>query len=317
MKCSPVLQRRPGFSLADLLLSILIVVIALGLLLPAAQRVNYGGWARVRSQNNLKQIGLAIHEWAATNNGRFWVGNGLRNAVPMPPDIPKPGKGGFWVEILPFMEGNSVYDNIGTEGFNYPPFKAYVAPLDPTNDYSAPMLSYGLNGYLANLGTDNAGNRGAACTGPMGTGPATPPPYQGGVKVPGRWWVVIPNAFGLRGTSNVVGTAERLAQASLVNPADRRTFYSVPPCPANVAGYNLVTDPYFYPPHISAIPVTSAGFDPGDATAFLFRAGVDVQMMDASVRLVALSNGGRWTGDNSAFDIACSLSNPTQLPSSW
>src|SRR5205807_2060838 len=111
------------------------------------------------------------------------------------------------------------------------------------------------------------------------TGPATPPPSQGGVQYPGTWWAHLPDTFKTRGTSNVVGTAQRLAQASLSNPAQRRTFYSVPPGPANDAGYNLVTDTYFYPPHISTLPVTSAGFNPGDATAFSTR-GVKVQMMD-------------------------------------
>jgi len=66
----------------------------------------------------------------------------------------------------------------------------------------------------------------------------------------------------------------------------------------------------------STLPVTSAGFNPGDATAFT-SLGVKVQMMDGSVRRVAPATGGHQTGDDSPLDIACSLNNVNELPEGW
>src|SRR5262245_51510144 len=101
-------ERRSGFTLIELLVVVAIIAIIMGLLLPAVQKVREAG-ARTTSANNLKQIGIALHNF-----------NGDKGQLPpMCGWVPKLSAGDRWAaggafgtaffHLLPYMEQNTLY----------------------------------------------------------------------------------------------------------------------------------------------------------------------------------------------------------------
>lgn len=90
---------RKGFTLVELLVVIAIIGMLIALLLPAVQSARESA-RRTTCTNNLKQMGLAIHNYLSSNRECF------------PPGSPGPGKPGFFVYILPYIEQGTTLKNI-------------------------------------------------------------------------------------------------------------------------------------------------------------------------------------------------------------
>jgi prepilin-type N-terminal cleavage/methylation domain-containing protein len=108
------LRKRRGFTLVELLVVIAIIGILVGLLLPAVQAAREAA-RRMQCGNNLKQIGLAIHNYESAfkrfphgtvdddprevGARRLWDGGNHR-------------KGTVLVKLLPFIEQTALYNSI-------------------------------------------------------------------------------------------------------------------------------------------------------------------------------------------------------------
>ncbi|MFH1922281.1 MAG: DUF1559 domain-containing protein [Planctomycetota bacterium] len=157
---------RAGFTLVELLVVIAIIGILIALLLPAVQAAREAA-RRSQCSNNLKQLGLALHNY-----------HDVYRILPYGGDITVPGwlgvvgdHGGWMVRLLPFMEQQPLYDqldrynvelSVTTDGTPVREIiiDTIICPSDDHQGYYMTSQNYGTqkraaSNYSASMGSQN------------------------------------------------------------------------------------------------------------------------------------------------------------------
>ncbi len=234
------LSTRRAFTLVEVLVVIAIIAVLIGLLLPAVQRVRESA-ARAHCQNNLKQIGLALHSYESVN----------RNLPPVYPATAKPPYEGVvpdyfytWsvlAQLNPFLEQTAIFNQMNLDE---PMYSLPTLTVLPDNRFA---LGQTIPLFLCPSDTMQpvGGGYGVAVFGPVNYGACTGsgttdggPPYGSPWDADGMFRAAVPGTFreisdGLSSTAafseSTLGTGPTMVAGPI--PGDPQKIYANVPSP--------------------------------------------------------------------------------------
>lgn len=190
-RSGPIRSRYLGFTLIELLVVIAIIAVLIALLLPAVQQAREAA-RRTQCKNNLKQIGLALHNYSSTYNQMFPPAKIFDGNVSQCQGWIRGNSLSWRVMILPFNDNAPLYNTINFSEWiqcrTFSPstidpirnkvFPAYLCPSDPKD------------ALWQNQGGTNYASMAASGYNPSpGSGVPSPnPPIQGSCGLNSNVW---------------------------------------------------------------------------------------------------------------------------------
>jgi prepilin-type N-terminal cleavage/methylation domain-containing protein/prepilin-type processing-associated H-X9-DG protein len=158
-------RNRPGFTLIELLVVIAIIAVLIALLLPAVQAAREAA-RRAQCVNNLKQLGLAVHNYLSTNNAFPPLFTNFNNpGPPNPPTGPMVPATGEWplgwaVMLLPNIEQAALYNSANFIGGSFNPANQNTLSATKVNGLICPSESITQGPWLTTSWANYAANFG-------------------------------------------------------------------------------------------------------------------------------------------------------------